>query len=62
MGRNYAVPDDIDEDELLGELDALESELAMEKETGKADAVPSYMLARRPPPPPPCVQGGFAWI
>ena len=44
MGRNYAVPDDIDEEELLGELDSLESELAMEKETARPDAVPSYLL------------------
>lgn len=32
--------------ELLGELDALESELAMEKETAQPDAVPSYLLVR----------------
>lgn len=44
MGRNYAVPDDLDEEELLGELDSLETELAMEKETATPDALPSYML------------------
>ena len=44
MGRNYAVPDDIDEEELLGELDSLEFELASERESGAADAVPSYLL------------------
>ena len=40
LGRNYNVPDDIDEDELLGELDALE-DLMAEEETG--EEVPSYL-------------------
>lgn len=38
LGRSYSVPDDIDEDELMGELDALE--LDMESET---QGVPSYL-------------------
>jgi len=41
LGRSYDVPDDLDEEELLGELDALELELATETETG--EAVPSYL-------------------
>lgn len=40
LGRNYNIPDDIDEDELLGELDALE-DLMAEEETG--EEVPSYL-------------------
>ncbi|KAL9235878.1 hypothetical protein vseg_010610 [Gypsophila vaccaria] len=38
LGRSYNVPDDIDEDDLMGELDALE--LDMESES---DGVPSYL-------------------
>ncbi len=52
LGRNYAVPDDIDEEELLGELDSLELELAAEKESGAADAVPSYLLDAELPAAP----------
>ncbi|KAI6670042.1 hypothetical protein NL676_004927 [Syzygium grande] len=39
LGRSYNVPDDIDEDELLDELDALEADMGMESEVG----VPSYL-------------------
>ncbi|KAE8709751.1 putative transcription factor PosF21-like [Hibiscus syriacus] len=38
LGRSYNVPDDIDEDELMGELDALEADMGSE-----ADSVPSYL-------------------
>ncbi|XP_042502624.1 vacuolar protein sorting-associated protein 60.2-like isoform X2 [Macadamia integrifolia] len=40
LGRSYNVPDDIDEEELLGELDALEADMGMETES---DGVPSYL-------------------
>ncbi|KAG6758644.1 hypothetical protein POTOM_039003 [Populus tomentosa] len=40
LGRSYNVPDDIDEDELMGELDALEADMGMETES---DGVPSYL-------------------
>ena len=40
LGRNYNVPDDIDEEELMGELDALE-DLMAEEEAG--EEVPSYL-------------------
>ncbi|KAL5709145.1 hypothetical protein ACHQM5_019865 [Ranunculus cassubicifolius] len=40
LGRSYSVPDDIDEDELLGELDALEADMGTETES---DGVPSYL-------------------
>ncbi|RYQ92279.1 hypothetical protein Ahy_B09g098464 isoform A [Arachis hypogaea] len=40
LGRSYNVPDDIDEDELMGELDALELDMGNETE---ADGVPSYL-------------------
>ncbi|KAK4746881.1 hypothetical protein SAY87_025918 [Trapa incisa] len=39
LGRSYNVPDDIDEEELMGELDALEADMGMETEAG----VPSYL-------------------
>ncbi|KAL0008154.1 hypothetical protein SO802_009656 [Lithocarpus litseifolius] len=38
LGRSYNVPDDIDEDDLMGELDALEADMGTE-----ADGVPSYL-------------------
>ncbi|OMO88155.1 Snf7 [Corchorus capsularis] len=38
LGRSYNVPDDIDEEELMGELDALEADMGSE-----ADGVPSYL-------------------
>ncbi|KAF9675026.1 hypothetical protein SADUNF_Sadunf10G0188800 [Salix dunnii] len=40
LGRSYNVPDDIDEEELMGELDALEADMGMETES---DGVPSYL-------------------
>merc|ERR1712127_1109116 len=42
LSANHAMPDDIDEDELLGELDALELDLQTETEAG--GAVPSYLV------------------
>lgn len=48
LGQNYGVPDDVDEDELLGELDALEADMAFEAEESAAQgAVPSYLQVRR---------------
>ena len=46
MGQNFALPYDIDEDELMGELDGMEDELAGEFETGAG--APSYLQVRRP--------------
>ncbi|KAA8534592.1 hypothetical protein F0562_032149 [Nyssa sinensis] len=40
LGRSYSVPDDIDEEELMGELDALEADMGMETE---GDGVPAYL-------------------
>ncbi|GBG63394.1 hypothetical protein CBR_g38017 [Chara braunii] len=40
LGRSYSVPDDIDEDELLGELEALEADMDAEVE---GSSVPSYL-------------------
>lgn len=40
LGRSYNVPDDIDEEDLMGELDALEADMGMETE---GDGVPSYL-------------------
>ncbi|THU50828.1 hypothetical protein C4D60_Mb06t24450 [Musa balbisiana] len=44
LGRSYNVPDDIDEEELFGELDALEADMGAEIES---DAVPSYLQPDR---------------
>lgn len=44
LGRSYSVPDDIDEDELLGELDALEADMDTEGE-----GVPSYLQPDKEP-------------
>lgn len=41
LGRNYSVPDDLDEEDLLGELEALEADMAAEAETGDT---PCYLV------------------
>lgn len=46
LGRSYSVPDDIDEDELLGELDALEADMGTETESS---GVPSYLQPDKEP-------------
>ncbi|KAL9402869.1 hypothetical protein Peur_006718 [Populus x canadensis] len=46
LGRSYSVPDDIDEEDLMGELDALEADMAMETES---DGVPSYLQPEKEP-------------
>lgn len=46
LGRSYNVPDDIDEDDLMGELDALEADMGTETEF---DAVPSYLQPDKEP-------------
>ncbi|KAK3160078.1 hypothetical protein QOZ80_1BG0054940 [Eleusine coracana subsp. coracana] len=38
LGRSYNIPDDVDEEELMGELDALEADMEFE-----SAAVPSYL-------------------
>ena len=60
MGRSYSMPDEIDEEELLGELDSLETELAMEGEAAPKGAVPSYLVDQPLPelPSPPVGGGG----
>ncbi|KAJ9546016.1 hypothetical protein OSB04_025723 [Centaurea solstitialis] len=40
LGRSYSVPDDIDEEDLMGELDALEADMGLETES---EGVPSYL-------------------
>ena len=45
MGQSYAIPDDVDEADLMAELDALETDLAMEDAVG---AAPSYLQVRHP--------------
>ena len=50
LGQSYGVPDDIDEDDLMGELDALEEDMAQETEYAAASGVPSYLQVRAPHP------------
>lgn len=45
MGSAFGVPEDLDEEELMGELDALEDDLAAETTTG--GSVPAYLQVRR---------------
>ena len=49
LGRSYNVPDEIDEAELLGELDALEADMALEE---AGEEVPSYLQDEALPDPP----------
>ena len=42
LGRSYNVPDGLDEDDLLDELDALELDM-LEEEAELTDGVPSYL-------------------
>lgn len=46
LGRSYNVPDDIDEEELMGELDALEADMGMETE---GEGVPAYLQPDKEP-------------
>ncbi|XP_057471213.1 vacuolar protein sorting-associated protein 60.2-like isoform X1 [Actinidia eriantha] len=46
LGRNYNVPDDIDEEDLMGELDALEADMGFEIE---GDGVPAYLQPDKEP-------------
>lgn len=46
LGRSYNVPHDIDEEDLMGELDALEADIGFEME---GDGVPSYLQADNEP-------------
>lgn len=41
LGQNYALPEDVDEEDLMGELDALEDELS--SEPASSASVPSYL-------------------
>ncbi|KAF7131844.1 hypothetical protein RHSIM_Rhsim09G0141300 [Rhododendron simsii] len=41
LGRSYSVPDDIDEEELMGELDALEADMGMQTEELNLPSAPS---------------------
>eukprot|EP00457_Paulinella_chromatophora_P017468 gb/GEZN01018519.1/.p1 GENE.gb/GEZN01018519.1/~~gb/GEZN01018519.1/.p1 ORF type:complete len:227 (-),score=64.54 gb/GEZN01018519.1/:37-717(-) len=46
MGRTYGVPEEIDEDELMGELDALGEELDKElEEEAEVEEVPAYLVS-----------------
>jgi charged multivesicular body protein 5 len=42
LGRSFAVDQDVDEDELMGELDLIEDELALEA-AAPTEAVPAFL-------------------
>ncbi|XP_071721815.1 vacuolar protein sorting-associated protein 60.1-like [Rutidosis leptorrhynchoides] len=44
LGRSYSVPDDIDEEDLMGELDDLEADMGTETES---EGMPSYLQPDR---------------
>ncbi len=44
LGQTYALPDDLDEQDLMDELDALEDDLA--SEAVGSDSVPAYLQVR----------------
>jgi hypothetical protein len=46
LGQSFALPDGLDEDDLMEELDALDDEMAAELESGGRAGVPSYLQAR----------------
>ncbi|KAF8068222.1 VPS60-2 [Scenedesmus sp. PABB004] len=54
MGQSYAIPDDVDEADLMAELDALEGDLALEDAAG---AGPSYLQEPELPELPAAPQG-----
>jgi charged multivesicular body protein 5 len=56
LGQSFALPDDIDEDDLMGELDALEDELGAELESGSRAGVPSYLQESTELPEAPTTQ------
>jgi charged multivesicular body protein 5 len=43
LGQSFALPDGLDEDDLMEELDALDDEMASELESGGRAGVPSYL-------------------
>ncbi|KDD77069.1 Snf7-like protein [Helicosporidium sp. ATCC 50920] len=51
LGQSYAVPDEMDESELMDELDALEDELALETEEAPG-AMPAYLQEQDLPAAP----------
>ena len=55
LGQSFGLPDDLDEDDLMGELDALDDEMAAELDTGGRAGVPSYLqVLSLPNPFSPC--------
>lgn len=53
LGRSFAVDADVDEDELMGELDMIEDELALEAAAPTSNsAVPAFLEEPEMPAPP----------
>eukprot|EP00468_Gymnochlora_sp_CCMP2014_P007268 CAMPEP_0167754750 /NCGR_PEP_ID=MMETSP0110_2-20121227/8446_1 /TAXON_ID=629695 /ORGANISM="Gymnochlora sp., Strain CCMP2014" /LENGTH=125 /DNA_ID=CAMNT_0007640669 /DNA_START=365 /DNA_END=742 /DNA_ORIENTATION=+ len=45
MGRTYGVPEELDDDELMDELDTLEDEFEEEEEEEKETETPAYLVS-----------------
>ena len=43
LGQSFGLPEDLDEDDLMGELDALDDEMAQELDVGGRAGIPSYL-------------------
>jgi hypothetical protein len=56
MGTAFGVPEDVDEEELMGELEGLEDELAAEATTG--GSVPAYLQVGHAP----CCRDQWGWV
>jgi charged multivesicular body protein 5 len=44
MSRNYAVPEDVDEEELDAELEALYEDMEFDQAAAETEGVPSYLV------------------
>lgn len=53
LGQSFAIPDGLDEDDLMEELDALDDEMAAELDSGGRAGVPSYLQVTPYPSPLP---------
>jgi charged multivesicular body protein 5 len=51
ISRSYDVPEEVDEEELDAELEALGDEVALEYSAGEAEGLPSYLVDEMAGPP-----------
>jgi charged multivesicular body protein 5 len=51
ISRSYDIPEDVDEEELDAELEALGEEVALENAAGEAEGLPSFLVDETAGPP-----------